>query len=111
LSGTGKEKSGSYNYVPNRLNRGQVRKGEEMRLKEDDNNRYIKNGYKDRDDYLTTLADDYGIDSIIVNELAGMLGPSEDFDGLVTELEDSYNAGLLDDFRVKDPVETLDPDE
>jgi hypothetical protein len=38
---------------------------------------------------------------MIVTELAGMLGPSEDFDGLVTELEDSYNAGLLDDFRMK----------
>jgi hypothetical protein len=88
-----------------------VRKGGTMKLKEDDNSRYVNNGYKDREDYLATLADDYGIDSMVVNELAGMLGPSEDFDGLVTELEDSYNAGLLDDFKVKAPVETSDPDE
>jgi hypothetical protein len=80
-----------------------------MRLKEDDDSRYINNGYKDRGDYLKNLADDYGIDSMIVNELAGMLGPNEDFDGLVTELEDSYNAGLLDDFRKEVPQETQNP--
>jgi hypothetical protein len=82
-----------------------------MQLKEDDDSRYINNGYKDRSDYLKNLADDYGIDSMIVNELAGMLGPSEDFDGLVTELEDSYNAGLLDDFKEKTPDEDQNPDE
>jgi hypothetical protein len=75
-----------------------------MKLKEDnDNSRYVNNGYKDREDYLTTLADDYGIDTMVVNELAGMLGESEDFDGLVIELEDSYNAGLLDGLRKKEP--------
>jgi hypothetical protein len=82
-----------------------------MRLKENDNSRYTNNGYENRDEYLESLADDYGVDKMIINELAGMLGESEDFDGLVIELEDSYNAGLLDEFKVKAPVENNNPDE
>jgi hypothetical protein len=57
--------------------------------------RYTVNGYKDRDDYLTTLADDRGFDMTAVRMLADMLGPSEDFDGLVSELEDFEELGLL----------------
>ena len=49
---------------------------------------YIAEGYKSRRDYLQTLADEMGIDPTIVFSLASVLGPSEDFDGLVTELED-----------------------
>jgi hypothetical protein len=85
--------------------------GGKMRLKEDDDSRYINNGYENRGDYLKSLADDYGIDQMIVNELAGMLGASEDFDGLVSELEDYYNTGLLDDFKVTASEEEHIPDE
>lgn len=49
---------------------------------------YTDQGYESRRDYLDTLADDLGIDRATVYALAGMLGPSEDFDGLVTALED-----------------------
>jgi hypothetical protein len=49
---------------------------------------YQENGYENRRDYLTSLADDFGIDTDTVFALAGILGPSEDFDGLVTSLED-----------------------
>jgi hypothetical protein len=49
---------------------------------------YIDNGYESRRDYLTQLADDYGVDIDTVLMLAGMLGPNEDFDGLVTHIED-----------------------
>jgi hypothetical protein len=49
---------------------------------------YQENGYENRKDYLTSLADDFGIDTDTVFALAGILGPSEDFDGLVTTLED-----------------------
>jgi hypothetical protein len=49
---------------------------------------YTDEGYSGRRDYLDTLADDLGIDRATVYALAGMLGPSEDFDGLVTALED-----------------------
>jgi hypothetical protein len=48
-------------------------------------NVYIENGYKDRADYLAQLADEYG-DTVYT--LASMLGANEDFDGLLTELED-----------------------
>jgi len=53
-------------------------------------NIYQENDYKDREDYLHTLADDYGIDYFVVFSMAEILGESEDFDGLVSELED-YN--------------------
>lgn len=49
---------------------------------------YEEMGYKNRRAYLTALADEYGVDRGTVFMLASMLGPSEDFDGLVTQLED-----------------------
>jgi hypothetical protein len=55
-------------------------------------NLYIENGYKNRRDYLESLALDMGIDKDIVFSLASMLGSIEDFDGLVTSLED-YSEG------------------
>jgi hypothetical protein len=64
--------------------------------KENDDSRYINNGYKDRDDYLATLADGMGIGTMAVNMIADMLGPAEDFDGLVSELEDFAGMGLCD---------------
>ncbi len=51
---------------------------------------YREMGYESRRDYLERLADEYGIDPTIVFALASMLGPNEDFDGLVTSLEDEY---------------------
>ena len=50
---------------------------------------YTDEGYKNRRDYLDTLAEDLGLDRSTVYALAGVLGPSEDFDGLVTALEDA----------------------
>lgn len=53
---------------------------------------YTDMGFSDRKEYLNSLADDYGIDIQTVYDLASVLGPSEDFDALVTELEDlMYN--------------------
>jgi hypothetical protein len=49
---------------------------------------YTENGYKDRHDYLVALSEDMGVDMETVFTLASLLGPSEDFDGLVTTLED-----------------------
>ncbi len=51
---------------------------------------YQDMGYQSRRDYLMSLADEYGIDPTIVFTLAQLLGPNEDFDGLVTSLEDEY---------------------
>lgn len=49
---------------------------------------YTENGYSDRKEYLDNLADDFGIDNGTVHALADVLGESEDFDGLICELED-----------------------
>lgn len=51
-------------------------------------NVYTDNGFKDRNDYLKSLSDDYGVSEHTVFSLADILGPSEDFDGLIVELED-----------------------
>ena len=50
---------------------------------------YTDEGYTSRRDYLDTLADEYGLDKSTVYALAGILGPNEDFDGLITALEDA----------------------
>lgn len=57
-------------------------------------NVYQENGYKDRKDYLNCLAEEFDIDKTIVYSLAQMLGKSEDFDGLVTSLEDYAESEL-----------------
>lgn len=57
-------------------------KGEDM---DEPETVYEQNGYADRQDYLDSLAEDYG-DAVYA--LASMLGPEEDFDGLVVALED-----------------------
>lgn len=52
-------------------------------------NVYQKHGYNNRRHYLECIADDYGLDSQIVFSIADMLGPNEDFDGLISVLEDA----------------------
>jgi hypothetical protein len=49
---------------------------------------YQENGFESRREYLLDLADSMGLDPSIVFALADMLGSNEDFDGLVTSLED-----------------------
>jgi hypothetical protein len=49
---------------------------------------YTDEGYQSRRDYLECLAEDMGVHVETVFMLASMLGPDEDFDGLVTSLED-----------------------
>ena len=50
---------------------------------------YQQNGYKDREDYLDSLREDYSEDAVDV--LTSILPASEDFDGLITSLEDMAN--------------------
>ena len=50
---------------------------------------YQEYGYQNRQDYLKCLADDYGLPLSVVKVIADTLGPNEDFDGLVTELDDA----------------------
>jgi hypothetical protein len=49
---------------------------------------YTDEGYTSRKNYINNLADDMGVDREQAYMLAGLLGSSEDFDGLVTALED-----------------------
>lgn len=58
---------------------------------------YQENGYTDRDDYLNSLAEDYGLPEEVVRALAEVLGPDEDFDGLVSNLEDAMYGGYFDE--------------
>lgn len=53
---------------------------------------YTDHGFDNRTEYLKELAQEY--DHAVVYALADMLGPEEDFDGLVTSLED-YAEGFL----------------
>lgn len=54
-------------------------------------NIYQENGYENRKDYLKSVADEYGINLGIVRLFADILGPNEDFDGLISLLEDLVN--------------------
>jgi hypothetical protein len=49
---------------------------------------YQENGFENRKDYLDHLAEEYEIEKEDVYQVAGMLGKNEDFDGLVTTLQD-----------------------
>jgi hypothetical protein len=55
---------------------------------------YTDNGYSNRKEYLNELREDYGD---LVNILTGVLPASEDFDGLVTALEDAMDSGEYED--------------
>lgn len=52
------------------------------------NTLYEEHGCSNRKEYLESLAEDFGVDIDNVRAIADLYGPSEDFDGLVTELED-----------------------
>lgn len=48
---------------------------------------YQANGFSCRHDYIESLCEEYDPETVIA--LADLLGPSEDFDGLISALEDS----------------------
>jgi hypothetical protein len=54
-------------------------------------NIYQENGFANRRDYLENLALDYGMDKTEVFTIASLLGKDEDFDGLVSMLDDHAN--------------------
>lgn len=58
-------------------------------------NIYQEHGYYNREDYLRCLSEDWNMPFMTVKMLADMLGPNEDFDGLVTALEDADEMGDL----------------
>jgi len=50
--------------------------------------KYTENGYANRDEYLKSLAAELELDYRFVKMTAELYGASEDFDGLVTTLQD-----------------------
>ena len=57
-------------------------------------NPYVEQGFENRKDYLNNLADEYGVDVQTVYHLARVLGSSEDFDGLVSAVEDHADSEM-----------------
>jgi len=55
----------------------------------DNLNIYQQNGYDSRDDYLQCLSEDYNLPLEFVHELFDLLGESEQWDGLISALEDA----------------------
>ena len=50
------------------------------------NSTYQAHGFTNREEYLNHLRDTYGVDP--VNALSSIMPESEDFDGLISDLED-----------------------
>tara|TARA_X000000950_G_C13755604_1_gene594584 strand:+ start:290 stop:484 length:195 start_codon:yes stop_codon:yes gene_type:complete len=59
-------------------------------------NIYQEHGFENRKEYLKDLADQFGVSVQTVYDLASIMGKSEDFDGLVTSLED-VESGMFGD--------------
>ena len=57
-----------------------------------DNSVYQAHGFSTRQEYLNDLADEYGHE--LVEALTSVLPASEDFDGLLVELEDNFGLQL-----------------
>lgn len=55
---------------------------------EKNTNIYVQNGYLNREDYLLSISEEYGVEHEAVILIADMLGEHEDFDGLINALED-----------------------
>ena len=51
--------------------------------------RYKEDGFNTRSEYINYLKSEYGALQVIA--LLSVLPPSEDFDGLITELQDNNN--------------------
>lgn len=56
---------------------------------------YQKYGYKDREDYIEALREEYGAE--LVDLVMSCLPPSEDFRGLPAMLEEEYKNGYYSD--------------
>ena len=55
---------------------------------------YTNSGFANRKEYLKDLAEQYEGNEDAVYMMADLLGPTEDFDGLVTSLEDEFGQNL-----------------
>lgn len=60
--------------------------------------RYAEDGYRSRSAYLEGLAEEHGLQLLDIEPVVDLLGPNEDFDGLVVMIEDQAEllGGLYD---------------
>jgi len=49
--------------------------------------KYVEKGFESREDYLEYLSEEYQFPIETVKKLANYLGETEDFDGLISEIE------------------------
>lgn len=49
---------------------------------------YLEHGYRNRSEYLKGLSEEYDVPLDDVRAIANVLGPYEDFDGLIAQLDD-----------------------
>jgi hypothetical protein len=61
---------------------------------------YKQHGFENRRAYLESLCDDFGLPLGTVVFMANMLGESEDFDGLITMLEDEADRISESDYEI-----------
>ena len=61
-------------------------------LQEFDKSVYQAHGFSNRDEYIASLSEEYGAE--LVDALTSIMPPSEDFDGLISELEDNFGLEL-----------------
>lgn len=59
--------------------------------------KYAIEGYGSREEYLKSLAEDFGVPKYKVMIIASILGPEEDFDGLVAYLGNLENMEAIDE--------------
>jgi len=55
---------------------------------ETERNVYQEKGFKDREEYLESIGEDYDIPAGFIEAMSDVLGESEDFDGLLSSMED-----------------------
>lgn len=68
---------------------------------------YTDHGYANRKEYLLSLCDEYGVPEDIVFATASLLGRTEDFDGLVTMIQD-YADMYMDEAVDPNDSQTMD---
>lgn len=62
-------------------------------MNENRTNPYAEYGCKNRREYLKLMSEEFGVPFDAVCALASVLGESEDFDGLISTLEDYEGMG------------------
>lgn len=65
-----------------------------MDNKKNQNEKYVRLGFKNRQEYLDSLSEERDLGPGVVEALSDVLGESEDFDGLLSSLDEAEAWGL-----------------